>query len=80
MVDQKGAAEDKAPTFAGSGERIGDTDSEIVLVNLSAELDSYTNTTRVQVILPSGARKVVNISARAKISELYAAVKKEYIV
>lgn len=65
------------PTFTGNGEKIGENNSEIISVKLDAELDSSINTTRIQVVLPNGSRKVITISARAKVSELYAAIKKE---
>lgn len=78
MTDQKGEAEAKRPAFVGNGEKIGNVNTETVQVDASAELDSSINTTRIQVILPTGARKVVSLSAKAKIGELYEIVKKEY--
>lgn len=67
----------KKQSFAGNGEKIGDSNSEFVLKDLKSELQPNTNTTRIQVILPSGARKVITIAARSTIIELYKIVEKE---
>lgn len=77
LADQKGVPADKKPLFVGNGEKIGNINSETVQVNDSAPLDSSI-TTRIQVVLPNGARKVITIAAQAKIAELYEIVKKEY--
>ena len=67
------------PAFAGNGEKIGEKNSEIITVNSDAELESSVSSTRIQVVLPNGSRKVITLSARAKVSELYSIVKKEYL-
>lgn len=66
------------PAFAGNGEKIGISDSEIISVNFDAELEPSISSTRIQIVLPNGSRKVITISSKAKVSELYSVVKKEY--
>ena len=74
------SSEPPRPTFTGNGEKLGADESNeaIVAIDESAQLDSSITTTRVQVVLPNGSRKVITISARSKVSELYSQIAKEY--
>jgi hypothetical protein len=72
------SAQSKSP-FVGNGGKIGINNSETISVNLESELGPSINSTRIQVVLPNGTRKVISISARSKVSELYSIVKKEYL-
>lgn len=65
------------PSFVGNGEKLGDNNTEIISVNLSAELDPSITRTRIQIVLPNGSRKVITTSARSKVSDLYATIKRE---
>lgn len=69
--------EPSKPTFVGNGEKLGADHSETIAVDLAAELEPSISTTRIQVVLPSGSRRIISISARARVSELYSTVKKE---
>lgn len=68
------------PTFTGTGEKLGAADESndaIVSIDQTAQLDASITSTRIQVVLPNGSRKVLTISPRSKVSELYAQVAKE---
>lgn len=65
------------PKFIGTGEKLGSNDSETISVNENAQIDPSTLNTRIQIVLPNGSRKVINVSARSKISELYAFTRQE---
>ena len=73
------ASEPARPTFSGTGEKLGSDESNDVIVSNdeSAQLDASITNTRIQIVLPNGSRKVLTISARAKVSELYSQVAKE---
>lgn len=74
------AAEPPRPTFTGTGEKLGaadDTNDAVVSIDESAPLDDSVTTTRIQIILPNGSRKVLTISPRSKVSGLYAQIAKE---
>lgn len=76
-IEHAKASEPLKPSFAGTGEKIGENHSEIISANLAAELDPSIVTTRIQIVLPNGSRKVVTISASAKVTDLYLTVRKE---
>ena len=61
----------KGPAFAGSGEKLGHNEIKIIKVDENAQLDPKIDRTRIQIVLPNGSRKIISISARAKICELY---------
>ena len=73
------STEPPRPTFSGNGEKLGadDTNEAVVTIDQSAQLDSSITNTRVQVVLPNGSRKVITISARSSVSELYSQIEKE---
>ena len=77
IVDPSQQAKPLIPKFSGNGEKIGSNDAEVVLVDQNIQLESSVKITRIQIILPNGSRKVISISARAKISELYLNIRKE---
>ena len=70
-------SEVQQPVFSGSGEKLGENEDEIISVNSDAKLDPNIINTRIQVVLPNGSRRVISISAYAKISELYSEIAKE---
>lgn len=74
------ATEQSRPTFTGTGEKLGatdDTNDVVIKIDESAQLDASITTTRIQIILPNGSRKVLTISPRSQVSELYLQVAKE---
>lgn len=76
-----GSSEPARPTFTGTGEKVGgssdDSKESVVSIDESAQLEDSITTTRIQIVLPNGSRKVLTISPRSKVSELYAQIVKE---
>lgn len=74
------SAEPTRASFTGIGEKLGNdsVDEECVVVNESAQLEESVTSTRIQIVLPNGTRKVMTMSPRSKVSELYGQVSKEY--
>jgi len=73
------SSEPQRPTFTGTGEKLGADGSteSIVSIDESAQLDASITNTRIQIVLPNGSRKVLTISARSKVSELYSQIARE---
>lgn len=76
-TEEGNKTEIEGPKFVGAGEKLGSNFSETVSANENAQIDPSVVNTRVQIVLPNGSRKVISISVRSKIAELYASVRKE---
>lgn len=76
LKKDESTAKKKHP-FSGNPETTGDAHNEVISVNVEAEIADNIVTTRIQVVLPNGMKKVITINPRASISELYSHIQQE---
>lgn len=78
IIDRPKEASTSASAMSGENKKVGDVDSEIIAPDLDAKLDASVATTRIQVILPDGSRKVVTIDPRSKVAALFVKIRETY--
>lgn len=76
LKGDESAAKKKNP-FSGNAEILGDLNNETITVNLEASIAENVTSTRIQLVLPNGSKKVITINPRAPISELYHLIQQE---
>jgi hypothetical protein len=77
LKEDESSAKKKNP-FSGNAETLGGcADNDVISVNYEAIIAENVTTTRIQVVLQNGSKKVVTINPRATIAELYTLIQEE---
>lgn len=72
----QGPATKKDP-FSGQAETLGEVKNDAVQINDQATIADTVLTTRIQVVLPNGSKKVITVNPRIIIDELYKIIQQE---
>lgn len=67
----------KKDPFSGQAETLGEVKNDVVQINDQATIADTVLTTRIQVVLPSGSKKVITVNPRIIIDELYKIIQQE---